>query len=67
MPNRIQSLLGVFALVFSTLTPSAVAQQGTADIPRMPDGRPDLSGDLRHRDPDAVGASGTVLQPTVPD
>ncbi len=44
MPNRIQSLLGVFALVFSTLTPSAVAQPGTADMPRMPDGRPDLSG-----------------------
>ena len=44
MPNRIQSLLGGFALVFSTLTPSAVAQPGTADIPRMPDGRPDLSG-----------------------
>ena len=42
MPNRIQPLLGIVALVFSTLTPSAFAQQ--ADIPRTPDGRPDLSG-----------------------
>ena len=42
MPNRIQALLGIVALVFSTLTPSAFAQQ--ADIPRTPDGRPDLSG-----------------------
>ena len=44
MPKRIQSLLGVFAFVFLALTPSAFAQQGTADIPRTPDGRPDLSG-----------------------
>ena len=44
MPNRIQSLPGVFVLVFSTLTPSAFAQQGTGDIPRTSDGSPDLSG-----------------------
>ena len=42
MPNRIQPLLGIVALVFSIWTPDTFAQQ--ADIPRTPDGRPDLSG-----------------------
>ena len=42
MRSRMQPLLGIVALVFSTLTPSVFAQQ--ADIPRTPDGRPDLSG-----------------------
>lgn len=41
MRNSVQSL--AFACVLSILTPSAFAQGG-ADIPRTPDGRPNLSG-----------------------
>ena len=43
MRCRVPVLIGVVSLVSTILAPSAFAQRGT-DIPRRPDGRPDLSG-----------------------
>jgi hypothetical protein len=37
-------MLGVFSLALTLLASGASAQQGGTDIPRRPDGRPDLSG-----------------------
>ena len=44
MGCRAPVLLGVVSLAFTMLAPYALAQQGGTDIPRRPDGRPDLSG-----------------------
>ncbi len=44
MSSRVPVMLGVFSIALTMLAPAAVAQQGGADIPRTPDGRPDLSG-----------------------
>ena len=44
MGCRVPALLGVVSLAFTMLAPCALAQQGGTDIPRRPDGRPDLSG-----------------------
>ena len=43
MRSRILVLLGVLAFACTALAPAALAQ-GSADIPRTPSGRPDLSG-----------------------
>ena len=37
-------VLGVMLIALTALVPVALAQQGSADIPRTSDGRPDLSG-----------------------
>ena len=42
MRTLLPTFLGVFAIACMALTPVAVAQ--AQDIPRTPDGRPDLSG-----------------------
>ena len=42
MPTRLPMFLGIFAIAGMALTPVAVAR--AQDIPRAPDGRPDLSG-----------------------
>ena len=44
MNCRAPLLIGVVSLVSTMLVPSAFAQQGDTNIPRRPDGRPDLSG-----------------------
>jgi len=44
MGCRVPVLLGVVSLAFAMLAPCALAQQRGTDIPRRPNGRPDLSG-----------------------
>ena len=44
MSSRVPVMLGVLSIAFTMLASTAVAQQGGGDIPRTPDGRPDLSG-----------------------
>ena len=44
MSSRVLVTFGVLSMALVFLAPIAVAQQSGADIPRTPDGRPDLSG-----------------------
>ena len=58
MHPRTTVLLGVFALALVLLRPVAVAY--AQDIPRMPDGRPDLSGTYDTATLTPVAAAGRV-------
>ncbi|TDI47973.1 MAG: hypothetical protein E2P02_02270 [Acidobacteria bacterium] len=44
MRNRVLAFMGAFTVALVWVAPAALAQQTGADIPRMADGRPDLSG-----------------------
>ena len=44
MRSRPQVMLGALSIALTALAPVALAQQGSAGIPRTVDGRPDLSG-----------------------
>ena len=44
MSSRVSVVLGALSIALTALAPVALAQQGTGDIRRTSDGRPDLSG-----------------------